>query len=116
MEKQAYFDLVSKHREKILEVERYIWAHPESGFKEWNTSAYLAKIFEEAGTDLLIGIFGEYQNENSKNVGYVSVCDEDGIHIYKSVISSNKGDMIDILSKAGAYHLIKKIKENSLLF
>jgi len=49
MNNQAYFDLVSKHREKILEVERYIWQHPESGFKEWNTSAYLAKIFEEAG-------------------------------------------------------------------
>jgi len=52
MEKQAYLDFVSKHTEKILEVERYIWAHPESGFKEWNTSAYLAKIFEEAGYTL----------------------------------------------------------------
>ena len=52
MEKQAYLDFVSKHTQKILEVERYIWAHPESGFKEWNTSAYLAKIFEEAGYTL----------------------------------------------------------------
>jgi len=52
MEKQAYFDLVSKHRQKILEVERYIWKHPESGFKEWNTSAYLANIFEAAGYTL----------------------------------------------------------------
>ena len=40
MEKQAYLDFVSKHTQKILEVERYIWEHPESGFKEWNTSNY----------------------------------------------------------------------------
>jgi len=52
MDKQFYFDLVSKHREKILETERYIWQHPESGFKEWNTSAYMAKIFEDAGYTL----------------------------------------------------------------
>ena len=52
MEKQAYLDMVSKHTEKILETERYIWAHPESGFKEWNTSAYMAKIFEDAGYTL----------------------------------------------------------------
>lgn len=52
MEKRAYLDMVSKHSQKILEVERYIWAHPESGFKEWNTSAYMAKIFEEAGYTL----------------------------------------------------------------
>jgi len=52
MEKQFYLDLVSKHTQKILETERYIWKHPESGFKEWNTSAYLAKIFEDAGYTL----------------------------------------------------------------
>ena len=52
MNNQTYFDFVSKHREKILEVERYIWQHPESGFKEWNTSKYLAKIFEDAGYTL----------------------------------------------------------------
>ena len=52
MEKQFYLDLVSKHTQKILETERYIWKHPESGFKEWNTSAYMAKIFEDAGYTL----------------------------------------------------------------
>lgn len=52
MVQKAYFDLVSKHTQKILEVERYVWQHPESGFKEWNTSTYLAKIFEDAGYSL----------------------------------------------------------------
>lgn len=44
-----YYSLVRKHRQAILDAERYIWAHPETGFKEWNTSRYLAGIFEEAG-------------------------------------------------------------------
>ncbi len=49
MNSQEYAGLVHRHREKILEVERYIWAHPETGYKEWNTSAYLEQIFEAAG-------------------------------------------------------------------
>lgn len=52
MKTDFYKGLVEKHREKILEVERYVWEHPESGFKEWNTSKYLAKIFEDAGYTL----------------------------------------------------------------
>jgi metal-dependent amidase/aminoacylase/carboxypeptidase family protein len=37
---------VEKYRKEILEAERYIWAHPETGYKEFETSAYLAKQFE----------------------------------------------------------------------
>ena len=47
-----YRELVERHRETILEVERYVWAHPESGFREWNTTKYLARIFEDAGYTL----------------------------------------------------------------
>ena len=47
-----YRELVEKHKDKILEVERYIWKHPESGYREWNTTKYLAGIFEEAGYTL----------------------------------------------------------------
>lgn len=47
-----YKALVEKHREKILEVERYVWEHPETGFREWNTSKYLAELFEQAGYTL----------------------------------------------------------------
>ena len=49
MEHSAYCALVDKHRETILDTERHIWRHPETGFKEWKTSAYLADIFERAG-------------------------------------------------------------------
>lgn len=44
--------LVEKHEKIILETERYIWEHPETGFREWGTTRYLAKCFEDAGYEL----------------------------------------------------------------
>ncbi len=41
--------LVELHREEILAAEQYIWKHPESGYREWNTHAYMKNIFEQAG-------------------------------------------------------------------
>lgn len=43
---------VEKNCEAILATERFVWQHPETGFKEWETQKYLAKIFEEAGFEL----------------------------------------------------------------
>lgn len=44
--------LVDKHEQLILEAERYIWNNPETGFREWGTTRYLAKCFEDAGYEL----------------------------------------------------------------
>lgn len=43
---------VEKNKELILRVERDIWKHPEIGYKEWKTSAYLQKVFEELGYEV----------------------------------------------------------------
>ncbi|NLW74649.1 MAG: amidohydrolase [Clostridiales bacterium] len=40
---------VEKHGKLILDTERYIWKNPETGFREWKTSKYLAEIFEKLG-------------------------------------------------------------------
>ena len=48
----AFADLVDRHRDTILQTERYLWTHPETGFREWNTTRYLANIFENAGYTL----------------------------------------------------------------
>lgn len=40
---------IDKNRELILKTERYIWEHPETGFKEWNTNSYLKGIFKSLG-------------------------------------------------------------------
>jgi len=52
MSYKSFIKYVEKNKEKILEVERYVWEHPETGFREWNTTKYLAKIFEDAGYKL----------------------------------------------------------------
>ena len=49
MKETALTGLVALHREDILAAEQYIWQHPESGYKEWNTHAYMKDIFEKAG-------------------------------------------------------------------
>lgn len=49
MDHLKYRALVERHSREILEAERHIWRHPESGFREWETSRYLEGIFEGAG-------------------------------------------------------------------
>ncbi len=44
---------VEKHEKLILDSERYIWAHPETGYKEYETSAYMEKVFIELGYDIV---------------------------------------------------------------
>lgn len=53
---------VEKHQQRILDAERYIWKHPETGYKEFETTAYMAKVFRELGYDLNMadGITGFY--------------------------------------------------------
>ena len=53
---------VESYKNLMLEVERFIWAHPETGYKEVATSAYLAEQFEKLGYKLTFadGITGCY--------------------------------------------------------
>lgn len=53
MQTQLYERLVDKHREEILAAEDYIWRHPETGFREWKTTAYMQDVFEKAGYTLV---------------------------------------------------------------
>ena len=29
---------VDKHKQRILDAERWLWAHPETGYKEWESA------------------------------------------------------------------------------
>ncbi len=53
---------VEKYRDLILEAERFIWKHPETGFRETVTSGYMEEKFRELGYDLTLadGITGFY--------------------------------------------------------
>ncbi len=50
---QTLLQAVDKHRASILEAERYIWKHPETGYREVNTSKYMEEKFEALGYQLV---------------------------------------------------------------
>ena len=52
---QNIISAVEKHRELIFAAERRIWSHPETGYKEFKTSAYMAEQFERLGYKLTYG-------------------------------------------------------------
>ena len=53
---------VEKHSKLILDTERYIWHNPETGYKEFKTSAYMADVLRKLGYELVMaeGITGFY--------------------------------------------------------
>ena len=53
---------VDKHRNLIYDAEKYIWANPETGYKEKKTSAYMESHLRKMGYDLVMaeGITGFY--------------------------------------------------------
>ena len=59
---QQYISAVEKHRKLILETERFIWKHPETGYREVVTSKYMEDAFEALGYDIIRaeGITGFY--------------------------------------------------------
>ena len=62
MDVKKISDAVEKHRELILGAERYIWNNPETGYKEYKTTEFMAKSFEELGYEIVRadGITGFY--------------------------------------------------------
>ncbi len=46
---QEMIQNVDKNKQLILDAERYIWKHPELGYKEWKTTKYMVEAFEKLG-------------------------------------------------------------------
>ena len=45
-------DIVAGQRDLMFTAERQIWKHPETGYREWKTHAYLKEEFEKLGYQL----------------------------------------------------------------
>lgn len=44
--------LAEEQRALLWEAEETIWSHPETGYKEWKTHAYMKKVLEGLGYSL----------------------------------------------------------------
>ncbi len=62
---------VDKNRQLIFDAERYIWKNPETGYKEYKTSAYMAEKFTKLGYDLVMAenITGFYTTLDTGKAG-----------------------------------------------
>ena len=52
VDSKKLISLVEKYEKLIYDTADHIWAHPETGFREWKTSAYMEQHFEELDTHL----------------------------------------------------------------
>ncbi|MEA4823342.1 MAG: amidohydrolase [Clostridiaceae bacterium] len=52
MTNEQVFSMVERHRSAILDAERDIWKHPETGYREWYAHRYMAERFEKLGYTL----------------------------------------------------------------
>ncbi len=50
---EQLMEMTARHEDLIYETADYIWKHPETGYREWNTSAYMAEQFEKLGYTLV---------------------------------------------------------------
>ncbi len=68
---EKYSGMVDKYRDLILKAERYIFANPETGYKEYKTTKYLEEKFEELGYTLTKaeGITGFYTDVDTGRPG-----------------------------------------------
>lgn len=48
-----YLKLIDKHEELVVNAFNYIWANPETGYKEWKTHKYLKDIFVSLGYEVI---------------------------------------------------------------
>lgn len=62
---------VDKNRQLILDAERYIWKHPETGYKEFKTSEYMEQTFRGLGYEPIMaeGITGFYADLDTGRPG-----------------------------------------------
>lgn len=51
--KDQLIQMTAGHEALIYETADYIWRHPETGYREWNTCSYLAEQFEKLGYTLI---------------------------------------------------------------
>ncbi len=75
-----------------------------------------AGLLETTGVDVVVCTTG-FLNKNSKNnIVYIGIGDVDGIHVYKNIFSGDRKSIMENISKTSLFYLIKKIKQNDLLF
>ena len=97
---------IEKHRQLILDTERYIWKNPETGYREWKTHAYLKAKYEELGYTAFAPYSGTVYDLIKEEFEYVA---QPRI-IEKKFVPSTKAQRIFAQLVAAAERLLKTAK------
>lgn len=76
-----------------------------------------AGLLETSGADIVVTTTGySTKDEGHDPYAYIAVGDMDGIHVYKNSFSGSREEVIESITKTSMFYLIKKLKQNDLLF
>ena len=53
MNTQQLIETVERYRDLVYSTYQTIWENPETGYKEWKTTAFVERIFEDLGYELV---------------------------------------------------------------
>ena len=82
MKKEFILKAVEKNKQLMLDAERWLWAHPQTGFTEWQAHGYLLSRFTE--------------------LGYKAVTMEDIPGFYADIDTGKKGPTVYIMGELDA--------------
>ena len=88
-------------------------------FSVENAYEIAVNMLDKYKTDFVVVTCGEIPNENTNlnNLQtFIAVGDCDGIHVYKNIFKGTSQAIIKSISKSAIFYLIRKIKQNALIF
>ncbi len=73
-------------------------------------------ILSDFKSDIVVVSMANYDKSDCATASFVAIGDTEGIHIYKSVYHGDKELTNDTIFKNVCYYIIRKLKQNSLIF
>ena len=73
-------------------------------------------VINELNVDLAVCSLGKYDEVTHSVNCFLSIGDVDGVHIYKNTYKGELRDVQDIVAKNTCFYIIRKLKQNNLLF
>ena len=85
---------VEKQRDLMFEAEEYIWNNPETGYKEFKTTAYLVEKFEELGIEYFYTLIDDAVARVIRSEGgYIWACKNYDGDVMSDMVSTAFGSL-----------------------
>ncbi len=77
-------EMVAKYESLIYDTADYIWKNPETGYREWKTSAYMEEHFEVERAKQLMEMVAKYESLIYDTADYIWKNPETGYREWKT--------------------------------